>query len=219
VTTADPAPELRTLLAGENFIQLSAPANTMLATPFKSFDEYLASLPRKVRWDIKDKIRKFEAAGGRIEQRIQLGQDAKRVYELFQKTSKEHEGQEVAWPVIPNLTMFEQLEQLGDSHRMLLAYVRDQLIGFLMLAKSGETLFFKFCGLDYDLCRESMAYFNLFYLGIRYGIENGCSQISLGPTSYFNKERLGAEQRPIDLQIGIFRGVLKLVRRFANLVV
>ena len=88
-----------------------------------------------------------------------------------------------------------------------------------MLAQSGETLYFKFCGLDYDLCRESMAYFNLFYVGIRYGIEHGCRQISLGPTSYFNKERLGAELRPIDLQINIFRGVLKLLRRVANLAI
>ena len=217
VTTTEPTLELRASLATEGFIQISAPPNTMLATPFKTFEDYVASLPRKVRWDVKDKIRRFEEANGRIERRIHLDKDAKAVYELFQQTCQAHEGQDIAWPVQPNLSIFEQVEKLGDSQRILLAYIGDRLTGFLMLVQSGDTLFFKFCGLDYELSRESMAYFNLFYQGIRYGIERGCRQISLGPTSYFNKERLGAELRPVDLQLLIVRGSLRLLRRVMRL--
>ena len=217
VTTTEPTPELRASLAAKGFIQISAPPNTMPSTPFGTFEEYVGSLPRKVRWDVKDKIRRFEEANGRIEQRIQLDTDAKAVYELFQRTCQAHEGQDIAWPVQPNLSLFEQIEKLGDSQRILLAYIGDKLIGFLMLVQSGATLFFKFCGLDYELSRESMAYFNLFYHGIRYGIERGCRQISLGPTSYFNKERLGAELRPVDLQLLIVRGSLRVLRRVMRL--
>jgi hypothetical protein len=217
VTTTEPTPELRVSLDKQGFIQISAPPNTMLATPFKTFNEYLASLSKKVRWDVKDKIRRFEEAGGRIEQRIHLDEDATAVYELFQRTCQAHEGQEIAWPVQANFAIFERVETLGDSHRMLLAYIGDRLIGFLMLVESGDTLFFKFCGLDYELSRDSMAYFNLFYEGIRYGIERGCRQVSLGPTSYFNKQRLGAELRPLDVQLLIVRGSLRVLRRAMRL--
>jgi len=158
VTTTEPTPELRASLATEGFIQISAPPNTMLATPFKTFEDYVASLPRKVRWDVKDKIRRFGEASGRIERRVHLDRnEAKAVYELFQRTCRAHEGQDIAWPVQPNPAIFEQVGQLGDSQRILLAYIGDRLIGFLMLVESGDTLLLEFCGLDYELSRESMA--------------------------------------------------------------
>jgi len=206
------------LAKDKELARVSFAPNAELELPFASFEGYLASLGKKARWDVKDKIRRFDRAGGRIELTSDSRLYADEFYKLWQNTRGAREGTDPVWPVEANVEVFRNLGRLGaENCSILVARVSNKTAGFLVLVVSGKTLYYKFCGLDYELSLPTMAYFNLLYSGIKVALDLRCVKISFGPTTYFNKERLGGKLVPYDWYVDVVRGVLRIGRKLIPL--
>mgnify|MGYP001821282265 CR=1 FL=1 len=77
-----------------------------------------------------------------------------------------------------------------------LVKVGEEIIAYSLLLQSGNTLFFKAVGMDYELSYKTKAYFNLYYKTLEYAAQQQCNKIDFGITSYEFKQWLGCELHP-----------------------
>lgn len=180
----------------EEFSKLSFMPNTSLHLPDKSFADFLARLTSKKRRKLRADRKLLEKEGGTIELIDKPSLISDELYQLYQKTNlrKKMQDDYIPTPLSVDKDFFNNLSsfQLLNS-KALVAKVNDEIIGYCLLMKDGDTLYFKSVGLDYDLSFKTHAYFNLFYSSIEYGIEHGCKRIDYGITSYCFKKRMGCE--------------------------
>jgi hypothetical protein len=146
---------------------------------FNSIDEYVASLRSSYRRRIKKAIRACKDL--EIEQ--VRGCCYKNVYDLYlntyQKSSYKLEKLEKGF--------FNKVE--ADK---IVFSKNDIELGFVLLKKHQDTLYFMLCGMNYDVDTADLYYFMLYKI-IAYAIENKCKYIDFGQTSEETKLKMGSE--------------------------
>lgn len=75
----------------------------------------------------------------------------------------------------------------------LLAFLGEQMVGFIQMIRKGASMIAFYIGLDYTVDRKLGVYFAMELRAVDIAIARGCSEIELGETSYTFKKNLGCE--------------------------
>jgi len=166
-------------------------ASAVLELPFRTFDDYLASLGVGTRKDMRRKLRSRSAL--RIEWRSEIDDILDQLMALYRATLAHAKYR------FEELTPAYFLGVLRDprGRASCVTYWLDRrLIGFNLVLRDGRRLLDKFFGMDYTL---GPAY-NLYYLSwmenVRYCIEHGLASYQSGQGLEHEKLRLGSRLAP-----------------------
>ncbi len=145
---------------------------------FETIDEYIFSLRSHYRRRINKAIKNCQNM--KIEQTE--GDCSEKVYNLYLKTyEKSHYKLEKL-----NSGFFDKI----NAEKIIFSENGKEL-GFVLLKKHEDTLFFMLCGMNYEMNTADLYYFMLYKI-IAYAIENKCKLIDFGQTSEETKLKMGA---------------------------
>lgn len=171
-------------------------AEAVLPITWATFDDYLASLRRGYRQEIRRMARQVEQAGYQFE--VVSGADAAGLAtELQPLWMQVYERHPEEWDqlVLPE-AYFREVLALPGSVLLLLRH-DGRVVGFDQLKASGSVLDSKFCGRDYALIgRLPIGHFMIAET-IRYACDNGFAMLSFGISNESVKSRYGCVFRVI----------------------
>ncbi len=170
---------------------------------WKSFDSYLSALRHNYRRPIKLTLKKRGQSQPEIEPLSFPHNDSKYARLIVG-------GAEVCSPEVffdlylqvmdraqvkletLNQPFFENLyDKMSKDIKVLAMVKNEQVLGAAILMVSEKTMTFLFVGLDYAKRDEYEIYFNLVYGILQLAIQLDCTQLKLGQTSYWVKQRIG----------------------------
>ena len=200
----------------DRFSELSFLPNTALKIEHDTFAAYLKSLPSKKRRKLLSDRKVLFKTGGAVEISHNPSEISSELYALYQKTTdrKKKDDDYIQTPLAINKAFFSQLSAYKNLKPLaLFIRIDDEIIAYCLLMQSGNTLFFKSVGLDYDKSYATRAYFNLFYAAIEYAIEHSCKKIDFGMTSYCFKKRMGCTLHPSSYYVEFYHPALRFFRK------
>jgi predicted N-acyltransferase len=184
---------------------------------WSGFEDYLNALRHTYRRQIKNGLKKMSSASpGPV---LILGKrdvcSARQFFELYREVM-EHAGVQLE---ILNQSFFEHLFIKMHDHIEILVFQRgSEVLGAALLCPVGKTLTFLLVGLDYSKRDDYDVYFNLIYGIIKIALERGCSELNLGQTSYYIKQRIGGTCIPAYFYLKSLsppvHSCLKILRKF-----
>jgi predicted N-acyltransferase len=180
-----------TVLGELHYAAIPAPPIAKLALPFKSEDEYLASLSPKMRQDLRRKMR--QASAVRIEYRDSIEGLDNEIDAFYRATRDHRKASFDAFDELPGGYFREVMHALGGTARLQLMWIGDDLGGFNLFIETPDRIDGKFLGLDYRFAREHNLYFVNWMEMVRYAIARGIPQLHVGSSAYGLKVRLGCK--------------------------
>lgn len=181
---------------------------------FKTFEEYLSSLSRATRMDLR---RKFRKTDGKIkiemEVRTELGElldDAYRLYsDNLKRSSVEFEKM--------TKDFFRDISKNEPGRtRFFVWRVDGRLVAFSLCLVSGETMVGEYLGFDYDVAYEYHLYFIIFRDRIRWCLANGIRRYETGALNYDPKKRLDFKFVPQYLYVKHRNRLVNKLLKFAS---
>ena len=186
--------EIRPWLADDSLVLLTD-ADARLNIQWEGFEAYLSWLPKRRRYNARREIARFEARGFEVSNG-RLSEWYKDAGPLQANLVRKYGATVTSDEMTMHLE--EQARVLDDASVVFLCQLDGDLVGFSLAYERGSTLYFRTCGFDYERTGSYAEYFNLvYYLPIRYAIENGFSAIRFGPDSYEAKVLRGAQLEPL----------------------
>jgi len=158
---------------------------------FDSIDEYLGSLGRVTRRDLRRKLRSASAL--RVEWRHTIDDVVADILRLYRSTRSNAEYQ------FEDLTpdyFSGVLRTLGDRAVCALYWRDGRLVAFNLLLHDGKRLIDKFLGMDSEVVREYNLYFVSWIENVRYCIEHDIAVYQSGQGLHREKIRLGSRLSP-----------------------
>jgi predicted N-acyltransferase len=180
-----------TALADAGFSAIPSLPVAALDLPYDNFDGYLASLPSKLRSELRRKMR--QASNVRIEFRDSLDGIEDEVCRLYAETRSHRKVSYDAFDEIPEGYFREVMGMLGGKARLLLMWVGETLAGFNLFIVERDRAVGKYVGLRYDHVREHNLYFVNWLTMVRYCIDHQLRELQVGQTSYGLKTKLGCK--------------------------
>jgi hypothetical protein len=161
-----------------------------------SLDDYAATLTKKRRRNLRHERETFAQAGATIERHEgPVGQNRGLLEQLLKCLAASAAHSQLTVPYNDVLT--DPQAFAAQRQTLLVARVGLEVVGFMSFIKDGDRLMQCHGGLDYRRSHEVLAYHNLIYAGVEYGIEVGCRQMSMGPLNNETKRRAGGALKPI----------------------
>jgi hypothetical protein len=173
------------------FSAISSLPVATLDIPFRSLDDYLASLPSKMRQDLRRKLR--QSACVRIEYRDSLDGIEDEIGHLYTQARANRKASYDAFDELPDGYFREVMSGLGGQARLLLLWVGDTLAGFNLFILERDRVVGRYLGLRYPLAREHNLYFVNWLTMVSFCIEHGYRTLQVGQTSYILKAKLGCK--------------------------
>jgi hypothetical protein len=102
---------------------------------------------------------------------------------------------------------------LGDRFRCTVVRRGDEILGFVVVLKDGETAVGYVPGFDRAAAAELPLYLRLLHAVVEDAIALGCRRLSLGRTALDPKARLGARPRPMRVWVRHRHPLLNLLLR------
>lgn len=178
-------------LKKKGFSSLKQAPMTYLDVQWRTFKEYLGSLPRKAKKNIRHTLNQGKRKGLRLEHSHNFS-DTDTLFTLYNAGLERH-GYENVVPFTS--VLYRNLEKyVGDYAYILRCYHNDDLLGYWTYFFDRESASMAICGLG-PRAREYNAYFNICYDAVREMIEKGCKHIRFGSTTYEVKRRIGCTLR------------------------
>jgi hypothetical protein len=155
---------------------------------FKSFEEYLASLSRATRKDLK---RKFKKINGKVKIKMEvkgdLGEILDEAYDLYLNT---FEKSEVTFEKITKDFFKNISRNMPEETKYFLWWLGERLVAFDLCLVSKDLLIDEYIGMDYDVAYKYRLYFLTFRDIIKWCIKNGIRRYESGPLNFDPKKRL-----------------------------
>lgn len=191
-------------LKRKGFSLLKQVPMTYLDIQWETFTDYLRTLPRKAKKNIRHTLNQGKRRGLRLEHSHDFS-DADTLFNLY-NAGLEHHGYE---NVVPFTSAFYRnlTKYVRDYAYILRCYHGDDLLGYWIYFFDGELASMVICGLD-QTAREYNAYFNICYDAVREMVEKGCSHIRFGSTTYEVKRRIGCALRRTTVSLKITNPLL-----------
>lgn len=199
VKTYDHQPSVETL-ASLGMLNTSFPANTILKLPFSTFAEYMNSLPREWRANIRANRNRFAASNGRVRRDTEFEAVARTTTELFHSTTAFHDAKgHMGRPLDIDETFLKCLGRNAspDDRFLITCEVNGETAVTALVLRSGRHMIAVKAGLNYDLTKSSRAYFNFYYALIEYAIQHRIESIQLCAEAYEVKRRMGGTTAPV----------------------
>ena len=162
-----------------------------LHLPFKSEDEYLASLSSSMRSDLRKKMRR--ASNVQFELRDSISDMEDTITALFEETRANSKVDYGSFDEVPSTYFREVMRSCDGKAQVMLARVEDELVSFNISLAEPNRLLAKYIGMRYPAAREHNLYFVNWMAMVRHCIERGIPWMQMGHTSYRQKSRLGCK--------------------------
>ena len=186
--------------------------SAMLPLPFAGVDDYLGSLGKSTR---KDMRRKWRAPGPRVEWRSTIDDVLPHVMSLYEATLARSDLQ---LERLPPAYFTGILQHLDQRAKCVLYWVGDQLVAFNLVLIDEHRLVDKFFGHDLELTRDYSLYVRSWLVNVEYCIDHAIALYECGQAGYASKIRLGCTFEGNTLffrhRNGLVNSVLKLVKLF-----
>ncbi|MBU6998894.1 MAG: GNAT family N-acetyltransferase [Theionarchaea archaeon] len=162
--------------------------STHLNIQWKTFKDYLRSLPRKSKKNIRHTLNQGERRGLQLNHSHDFS-DAEFLFHFYKENLLEHGH---GYPLSFTSDFYKGLEKYVSEYAYILrCYHEDRLLGYWVYFFDGKTACMAISGSEKNYAKEYNAYFNICYDAVREMIEKGCSRIFFGPTTYTVKRRIG----------------------------
>lgn len=173
------------------FTRLPGLPTAVLDLPYRSLDDYLASLSRATRKDMRRKMKDFTEV--RVERRWAIDDVVEEVASLYQETVAHSE---LKFEYLPSGYFPQLLRSLAPQASVFLYWVDDQLVAFNFVIETEGRLIDKYIGMHYPAVPRYSLYFNSWLHNVRYCIERGIPRYQSGQAFYGPKLRLGCSLLP-----------------------
>jgi len=187
-----------------------------LNVAFANTDEYLQSLSRATRKDLRRKLKM--AADVRVEWRGGIDDIADDVMRLYRSTymKAQFSFEELTPEYFRNV-----LRELDGRASCVTYWLGAKLVAFNLVLHDGKRLLDKFLGMDYAVARDYNLYFCSWFENVRYCIEHHIPLYQSGQGLHAVKRRLGSRLAPNWLwychRNRALDAILALVERLARL--
>lgn len=172
------------------YTRVSSLPVAVLDLPFKSEEDYLASLSSATRKDIRRKLK--AASGLRLEVRHSIEGLEDEIVSLYDET-RHQSGLDYGDLEKLSPTYFRDvMHALGDRGALMLYWLGDELLGFNLLLIGRDRVIDKFIGMRYPQAREHNLYVYSWMSNVRFCLERGIRQLQSGQTAYASKLRFGS---------------------------
>lgn len=154
---------------------------------FASIDDYLATLSRATRKDVRRKLK--DAVGLRSEWRANIDGIEDEVMRLYQST---HANAEFSFEELTPGYFRNVLGEMSDRASCATYWLGEKLVAFNLVLHDGHCLLDKFLGMDYAVAREYNLYFYTWIENVRRCIDLKIGLYQSGQGLHALKHRLGS---------------------------
>ena len=158
---------------------------------FASVDDYLKSLSRTTRKDMRRKLK--SSAEVRVEWRTNIDDIMDDVMRLYVST---RERAEYEFEELTREYFHDVLAEPKSSARCATFWIGPKLVAFNLLLHDDKRLIDKFLGMDYGVAREHNLYFCTWMENVRYCIAHRIPLYQSGQGLHHEKLRLGSRLLP-----------------------
>lgn len=176
-------------LCAARFTKVATLPVATLALPYRSVDDYLASLSRNVRHDIARKMKK--SAHVTVEFRTSIDDVAGEIAALFQETRANSKADYGAFDDVPAAYFRGVMDNLGGRARVMLCRVDGVLACFNIFLHERDRVVGKYVGMRYSMVRAHNLYFVNWMRMVEFCIGHRIGVLQTGQTSYKLKTRMG----------------------------
>jgi len=160
------------------------------------FEDYLTGLQKKRRANIRNKMnrRKEELKIEIVPAASLSAEEKERCHALYVQT---REKQRLKHERLAPGYFHDCANELGDTCKMLIARVRDKIIGFALLFENEDDIVNVRMGMDYKYNKEYDLYYHLLYENIMYCLQGKKKRLYTSQTCYRPKLEVGAKLLPL----------------------
>ncbi|MBX9925866.1 MAG: GNAT family N-acetyltransferase [Hyphomicrobiaceae bacterium] len=179
------------VLRESGFTRMNGLPNCAVQLPYRDSEEYLATLSRPTRKDIR---RKIKAAGAiDVEPRVGIDDIKHEIRALYEATRGASALDYNDFETLPE-NYFEAVSHaMGDRAVFMLYRIGGELVGFNLLLIGNDRIVDKFLGMRRDKAEQHNLYVFSWMQNIKYCIERGIPAMQFGPTAYGLKLRFGSQ--------------------------
>lgn len=172
------------------YAQIASNPCGILPIQHKSLEEYLESLSKATRKDLRRKMKKADAI--EIRRTTQPGEHLERIYQFYRETVARAD----ASFGVQRREYFRDVCEKVPGAEYTLYLTQGKLVGFNLLIRSEAKLVDKYFGMEATQGRELNLYFLSWLENIRYCIEQRIPEYHAGPAAEGLKSRLAAQFTP-----------------------
>lgn len=177
-------------LLSRRFLRVESFPSTEMDIGFTSFDEYLKTLSRASRENLKRNFKKIDGKI-KIEMEIKDALDAKEVPEVHELYLQTYNRQEMGLEKLPLDFFVNVAKNMPKEVKFFLWRIDDRMVAFAFCLISGDYFIDYYLGFDYSVARRYYLYFVRFRGLLEWCIEHGIKKYEMGMTNYEPKRRLG----------------------------
>lgn len=164
---------------GEPLIKVETLPTVVLANHFKSIEDYESNLRAHYRYRIKCARNRFKEV--EVREHIKMDDQLYKLYvDVYNRSDFKLEKS--------SQTYFEDFESELTGF-----YINHEPIGFVQYKIVNHTLYFVFCGINYEALKAYDTYYNMLLYMIEIGIKEKVHAINLGQTTEAVKQKLGGK--------------------------
>ena len=181
-------------LRQRGFHKFESLPSTKLDIRFANFEEYLKTLSKATRYDLRRKFKKVENLT-QVDLEVTHGPDGTldQVYRLYLQTKAKSDTQ---FENLPKEFFSHLSKNMPGKVKYFFWRIDQQLVAFAVSLVSGDLFLDYYIGLDYSVAYDYHLYFLRFRDMMNWCIENKIKRYEMGNTSYEPKKRLGFELVP-----------------------
>lgn len=183
---------------------------------FANLDEYLASLSRATRKDMRRKLK--AGAELRVEWRTNVDDIAPEIMRLYTST---YANAQFSFEELTAEYFRAVLAELGERASCVAYWLGEKLVAFNLVLHDGKRLLDKFLGMDYAFAHEHNLYFCTWFENVRYCIQHRIPLYQSGQGLHVVKRRLGSRLETNWLwyrhRNRVLDAILSIVERVARL--
>lgn len=206
------------VLTTEGFFKTDSFPSAVVDLNVGSFDEYLSTLTRATRKDLRRKLKKSGCRAhikAEVVDRVDSVLDD--VYRLYLQT---HDAGATKFEKLTR-DFFLSISKHLDRHcKYFLYYVNEKLAAFNLCFLYDDLMIDKFIGFDYSISRDCNLYFVSWCHNIAWCIQHGVRRYQVGQTDYAPKTHLGARLLPLYAYARhtnpVINSILRILARFLN---
>ncbi len=184
------------LSVGYGFCKIKSYPWVSLPLGFETFEDYLGSLSRATRKDLKRKFRNAAHAKVSFEVASQPGDALDEICALYQNT---YLKSDVRFETIPREFFLRLPENSPGRTVYFLWRLRGKLVAFDLCVVHNGTLIDEYIGFDYSVAYDLHLYYTTFRDIVVWCLKNGVKEYRSGALNYEPKKRLDFEFNPLDL--------------------
>ncbi|HMJ06681.1 MAG TPA: GNAT family N-acetyltransferase, partial [Chthoniobacterales bacterium] len=186
-------------LSQQGYTRIPSMPMTRLALPFQEFEDYLGSLSKATRKDLRRKFRKAEKeAPLTLEVVTNVSPVVDEIYPLYLQVQARSK---LKFETLTKEYFRSLGERMPDRVRFFLWRQNGRIVAFSLCLVHEGAIYDDYLGLDYDVALDLHLYFLSFRDIITWAIAHGIERYLSSPLNYEPKLHLGCELMPLDLYV------------------